>query len=499
MKMKKIIYLILLFSGVVITSSCSSDFLETKPTDAYSETDILNNAVGLTGAINGMHKNMYRQYDNQGESGVGSINIMIEALAEDVVWPNRGNGWFEGTYRWNDHRNKTSNMAYYPYRFFYQLISNSNMILSYIDDASGDPAVLNMVKGQALVYRAYSYFYLVQLYGKRYSASSSTDPGVPILLEPEYSPQPRQTVAAAYAQIEQDLTNAITLLSSWNRPNKSHLDLSVAQAIYAWVALTKGEWAAAKTHAVAARTAFTARGGRLMTAAEYLDGFNDYSNAEWMWGSHIIDDQTLYFYAFSAYMSWNFNSTNIRQAPKCISSSLYDMISTTDLRKGLWEPSPTAANFPLPSSSYTRAPYMNRKYSVLNAGSSVADVVIMRLAEMYLIIAEAEARLGETSNAQQTLFDLVKTRDAGYVKSVNTGQALIDEILVQRRIELWGEGRRFLDLKRLNLPLDRTVVTNINPTVYVKMSEAAGTDNWQYHFPRSEETANIFVRENPNP
>lgn len=50
-----------------------------------------------------------------------------------------------------------------------------------------------------------------------------------------------------------------------------------------------------------------------------------------------------------------------------------------------------------------------------------------------------------------------KNRDASYTLSTNTGQALIDEIMVQRRVELWGEGFRFLDLKRLNLPLDRTV------------------------------------------
>jgi hypothetical protein len=56
----------------------------------------------------------------------------------------------------------------------------------------------------------------------------------------------------------------------------------------------------------------------------------------------------------------------------------------------------------------------------------------------------------------QILFDLESSRDPQYVLSANTGQALVDEILIQRRIELWGEGFRFLDLKRANAPLDRT-------------------------------------------
>ena len=75
---------------------------------------------------------------------------------------------------------------------------------------------------------------------------------------------------------------------------------------------------------------------------------------------------------------------------------------------------------------------------------------------MYLNEAEALARLGRNSEAQQALFDLIITRDPAYTKSSNTGDALVEEILLQRRIELWGEGFRYFDLKRMNLPLDRS-------------------------------------------
>ncbi|MCK7529965.1 MAG: RagB/SusD family nutrient uptake outer membrane protein [Marinilabiliales bacterium] len=52
-----------------------------------------------------------------------------------------------------------------------------------------------------------------------------------------------------------------------------------------------------------------------------------------------------------------------------------------------------------------------------------------------------------------------ETVPANYIASANTGQALIDEIMLNRRLELWGEGFRFTDLKRLNLPLSRPTGT----------------------------------------
>jgi hypothetical protein len=80
----------------------------------------------------------------------------------------------------------------------------------------------------------------------------------------------------------------------------------------------------------------------------------------------------------------------------------------------------------------------------------------MRLAEMYLTKAEALAHLGKTAEAQEVLTAFAVTRDPSYVSKGNTGDALVQEILTQRRIELWGEGFRWYDLKRLNLPMERT-------------------------------------------
>jgi hypothetical protein len=109
-------------------------------------------------------------------------------------------------------------------------------------------------------------------------------------------------------------------------------------------------------------------------------------------------------------------------------------------------------------------------------------------------LAEAYARTpGKEAEARQALFTLAKNRDPQYTLSTNSGQALIDEILIQRRVELWAEGFRFFDLKRLNLPLDRTVVPNyVSSSVGGTMQVPAGDDRFVFVLPQFE------LQGNPN-
>lgn len=79
----------------------------------------------------------------------------------------------------------------------------------------------------------------------------------------------------------------------------------------------------------------------------------------------------------------------------------------------------------------------------------------------------------KTAEASQMLYDIIVTRYPSYTKSTKSGSDLLTEILTHRRIELWGEGFRFLDLKRLNLPLDRRETASPD-VVAVKMQVPAG-------------------------
>ncbi len=488
--MKKNIIYPFLFS-ILTFSACKKDYLNTQPTDKVSTQAIFTTTENAKAAINGIHRSLYIQYNSrQNQGGQGSIMIDADLLGDDLVMTSTGNGWFNNVYRWTAHRSATDTDDKYPYQFYYTIIANANLVIENIDNASGPEADKKVIKAEALCYRAWSHFQLVQFYAKRYqSGAVNSQEGIPLVISSESIPRARATVEEIYTQINKDLDDAIiNFTNAPARLNASHFNLSVAKGIKARVALTMQDYAKAAQFASEARSGYS-----LMSNAQYLQGFNDYTNPEWMWGSHQIEDQTTYFYSFFAYMG-NFSSTNNRTNPKAINSVLYNKISSTDIRKSMWDPTGTNTSFPLASGG-TRKPYMSGKF-LIPGTTSVGDVPMMRVAEMYLIEAEAEARLGQDGPAADALYTLAKNRDPSYVKSTNTSAALIDEIMTQRRVELWGEGFRFFDLKRLDLPLDRTG-TNHTIALALTMNVPSGDPMWQFLIPQDEINANPLITQNP--
>ncbi|HEY6502994.1 MAG TPA: RagB/SusD family nutrient uptake outer membrane protein [Chitinophagaceae bacterium] len=495
--MKKLLYSTLAIAGLFLAlSSCKKDYLETSPTDAVSQDDIFKTTKNAWNAINGIHRSLYIQYNGQQDQGGQSKNIIdMDMLGEDLVNPTTANGWFINTHRWLSHRTETSaSSPFFNFQFYYDIIANANMIIANIDNAIGPDIDKKAIKGQAYGYRAWSYFQMIQLYGKRYDkAGANSDLGLSLILAPTTDKIVRSTVADVYTQIVADLTAAISELgAAAPRANVSHLNVNVVKGVRARVALAMQDWTLAAQFANEARQGFN-----LMSNTQYMQGFNNYTNPEWMWGSRQQADQTTFFYSFFAFMSADFNSTNIRTGPKCINSTLYNAITATDIRKQLWDPTGTNTAFPIPPGG-ARFPYMNRKFlSGGGSSSSIGDVPIMRVAEMYLLEAEARARAGgQEGAAASVLFTLVKQRDPSYVLSVNTGQALIDEIMFHRRVELWGEGFRFYDLKRLNMALNRNGANHV-PAVASTMDVPAGDKRWEFLIPRTELNTNSNCVQNP--
>ena len=116
--------------------------------------------------------------------------------------------------------------------------------------------------------------------------------------------------------------------------------------------------------------------------------------------------------------------------------------------------------------------------------------------------AEALARSGKETEAKDVLYLLAKDRDPLYVKSTKSGQALLDEILIQRRIELWGEGRNWTDLKRLDLPLVRIVGPTAGLGAHVEayctvFNVPAGGSLWTWMIPQDEIDSNPLIVQNP--
>ncbi|MFN3380286.1 MAG: RagB/SusD family nutrient uptake outer membrane protein, partial [Runella zeae] len=466
----------------------------TAPTASVDAASAYATTKNAAAAINGIYRALIVRYlDSQGHSGHPAMMIILDHMGEDVIIGTTAASWHVGETRWTAHRSETSTMARFPYQLYYRVIGNANIAIANLDNAVGTQAERDQLKGEAYALRGWAYFNLVQLYGKRYNASAKPNSqlAIPLVLSPTTEGLPRNTVEEVYTQINKDLQQAASLLKT-ARSFKSHINLEVTKGILARVALTQQNWADAAKYAAEARTGFA-----LMSETQYQDGFADISNPEWMWGFDHLEDQSEFFGGYHSYISCNYNSTVIRTYPKVINSLLYDKIPSTDIRSKMWVKAPTAANSIVPPGG-VRVPYLNQKFRLPGTPSTSAmgDVPYMRAAEMYLIEAEAKAKLGDDAGAAKALFDLVSKRNTAYKLSTNTGAALLDEIYFNRRVELWGEGFRFLDLKRLNQPLNRNGANHI-ASITVLFDVPAGDVQWEFLIPRREIDANKAIVQNP--
>jgi hypothetical protein len=497
MRTLKNLHIILLLSTLSLLTACSKSYLETPATDRIPEDQALTTTDGCWKLLNGVHRIMYSSHlGRQDMVGQGTNMMDMDIMGDDITISSTSD-WYLYSYLWlNSHRNPSSATTYFNYFFYYEIINNANLLVDNVNAAKGNEQDKKAILGQAYAYRAWAYFQLVQLYGQRYDAAgSNTGAGLRMTLHSQSEVKSRSSVKVVYNQINGDLDSAIILLNGYARGNKSHLDKSVALGLKARVALTQQDWTTAALMAAAARNAYT-----LMDSTTYMSGFNDYKNPEWMWGSHQQENQTTYFTSFFAYMSCNFPALNIIISPRAIQDTLYKEIAVTDVRWQLWDSTGANKNFPVPTDASgkeigQRVKFMQRKFSVQNPELSIGDVPLMRASEMYLIEAEAYAHLGNNNAAASALYQLARKRDVAYTMSTATGSALLKEILTQRRIELWGEGFRFYDLKRLNLPLDRSRHTFL-PS-YQK-SVPAGDVKWQFAIPQPEiDATSGVIQQNP--
>ncbi len=470
------------------TVSCEREYLTTDPTDSVSSSTVYSSVANMTTAINGMHRNMHRRQNaSQGQNGATHILIYMDVMGEDLIFPATGPNWFVSTIRWLDNANANSGNLFYPYDFFYEQIRMANDLINYGPAAAGDATERERVMGEAYAFRAYSYFILNQIYAKRYvPGSTNSQLGVPLRLDDSMDAIPRATLEANYTQIKADLQQAIVLLNGKARSNKSHFNVNVVKGLMARVALTTGDYPNAATYANEARQGFA-----LMNNTTYKAGFNNYAVSEWMWGYKPIAATSDYFGNFHAYMSRNYNSSQIRQAPKVVNKLLFNSFPATDVRTQVIDPTGAHTSLNLPS-TYLKVAYTSQKFLSVNAegaidaNTSLGDIPFMRSAEMYLIEAEALARNNQEAQSKVVFTQLEQNRNPAYVTSTKTGQAYIDEILTSRRLELWGEGFRFLDLKRLNLPLDRTN-TNYAPVVVNNLLTVPAADKlWTWLIPQAE-------------
>lgn len=503
--MKSILYKILILGLIIAFSSCKKAYLETKPVDQLTDEEMFKNIANTKAALNGTYRLLYQRLSGNDEDGHTSMMVVLDFLGEDIIFSARGTDTYYYTYRWQDHRDAENSLPLFAYRLYYRIIDNANIILERIDavpDATDTDK--KTIKGECLALRSFAHYMLVQLFAQRYAGGAvNSQLGVPIMTKHSLAPQQRATVEAVYQQINDDLDAAISYLNGApKRPYKTHIDKSVALGLKARVCLTQQRYPEAVSFAVQA-----VQGYSLMSRTDYLSGFNNLQNDEWMWGAQIKEEQTSPSSGFFAFMSSNFNSIQTRTNPKLINRLIYNNISSSDVRRLMWcDDVNDVENFPGVINSMTLKPVenqlrkrlMHNKFRVANPVSRGGDVPFMRAAEMYLIAAEAYSLMGagEANNAKNTLAILAKQRDPLYYEenggiSPNSGATLTTEIRDQRRIELWGEGFRFVDLKR-QYNSSGFSRGNLNTTGYNSVWGSLNTTvsrddvRWQFRIPQRE-------------
>lgn len=531
--MKKNIIATLLIGATCLCASCGDDFMETKSTENVDQEQMFETTEGGMMAVNGLHKLMYTPSlsSTYAEGGFQTFMIWLDVMGEDLVYT-VANAQFQSQAKWTLHRNPTSGHLEYQYDLFYIMIANANMIISNIDGAEGTQEEKDYIKGQALAYRAFAYFNLVQCWGYRYEPDGdNSKPGVIIRTENSTENLPRATVAEVYEQINKDLDESISLLAgvTIQKENKSHIDVHVARGLKARVLLTQGKWLEA---AEMAKLVVEQSGAKLQddTYVTTVNRMSDQTNTEWLWGKKGQEDQAGTLKDFHSFMS-NKNASYNKNTPRAIYNLLYNRISDTDIRKTLWFPraqDPETLPRPITPTGGRIRNYMANKFLLADENMKCGDVPWMRLPEMMLIEAEGYARAGRYQDAADALYPLAHHRDPEYQLSTKTGDELIDEVMFQRRIELWGEGFRFLDLKRLHMPLDRgpktreelgysndpwnndnVMPTNVDPEASnynMYDGHPMGEENryrdadhkeWQWLFPQDEIDVNPLCEQNP--
>lgn len=415
----------------LIVQSCQEDFLELQPSDAISDTDAFTSVDKARAVLISAYN--YNSY----YTASGLLNFIVgDVKADDVFIKASGN------YNWFVHNYDYSTIASYadPHDYWelnYKVVQAANQVIFNVPKIVGDEAEKESLRGQAFGLRALVYFNLVKMYCKDISVDPQA-PGVPLRLEPASATSEdigRGTVQQVYEQIVADLDSALEYAPSFSESATFSVD--GGHALAARVHLYLKNYDRAIFHA---RTAY--QNHPLMGIDEMLAGLAE-PNAEWIWSiQYTPDDNSGYPTLGSFYDNRILGYSSMRADIDFL--ALID--PETDLRKDWWERADDDWVLNQDGGKFLKFPHTSNQDM---------DACMFRSTEMYLIEAEALARLERYEEAQDILWRIQERAKPTTSKSTQTGQDLIDEILTERRIELIGEGHRLFDLNRLNLPVQR--------------------------------------------
>lgn len=534
--MKKIINKLFagsLLAGMMLVSSCAGDYLDTAPTDSTGATDAVGTTANAMKALNGIAKIMTTQHSYFGGGFAGENNIMIQYESypsENYNYNLYASGW-ASIFNQEFHTRANSIYDAYAWYYYYTIAGNANTILANIDNAEGTEAERDFVKASALTFRAYAFEKLVHYYCWRWQDSNNgASQGIVLRLDESTGGQGYATLAETYAQIYKDLDEAIMLFeqSGMDR-NASQVwmpNINVAHAIYARAALTKQDYTKALTEAKLARQNYP-----LMSNAEYHAGFCN-PTSEWIFGSFGSSQENNWYWSYGTQYACNgYYASTQQTGAGSIGRELINRIPNDDARKALFL---TEDKFP--GYNFNDGSAMDLGYGILGMGDDekkadalweeaaaycqkmavsgleapyqagymylggqlkfyvfdtpgVSYLPFIRSSEMVLVEAEANYFLNDETAARAALVELNATsgRNPEYTCD-KSGEALWNEIMDYRELELWGEGFAWSDYKRWNRDIVRHSFAeggNAHITV-AKTIPASGVNKWTWDVPLNE-------------
>ena len=508
--------------GGSVTAEQRQEAIAAKPELGVAGVTAISASYNRVGAVSGESYH----YD----FGYASLMLGFDSQAADLYSAHYGYNWFSN---WQGYTNPNSNniptaMAWY---YMYETIKIANDVITTIGTEATDAESL-FFAAQARANRAHCYWVLANLYQFNYQHAPEGPEAlcVPIISDLNRDLVaaegcPRSTVQEVYDFILEDLRIAIENLEAANidpssviaSKAKRLVSKAAAYGIRARVHLSMGKYAEAALDAESAIANFK---GRPYTRDEVSrPAFNNIDETSWMWGIAVAETDrasTSGIINFPSHIcSFAYGYVTVGAWRYC-AKNLFESIPDTDVRKGwfldenyespnlsaeqqeyLWgyvDPNGSAPNYE--EGQTWIYPYTNVKFdsyqSVLYQSTNASDIPLMRVEEMYYILAEAQAN-ADLNTGIQTLVNFVKQyRNPKYSFTADAFADVQEEIFQQRRMELWGEGLIWFDYMRLNKGVDRR--ESASPNMY-NYNIPAGSPELIYLVPYSEETANNQIPE----
>jgi len=523
--MKLTYKLFILALGGSLISSCTD--LDTYPEGGNITSKQITETVNalperLSADVNGMFSIIGNQYcvfgsttSRDDDAGYPTVCISQDLNGPDMVSDNSNYNWFSTSSQYSD-RSDTYANPYMRWAVFYNQLKLANDILAAIPVGTTDSRLI-VYKAQAKAVRAFDYLSLVPYFQFKYKGNEDK-PSVPIVTETmtgDPSNNPRAALKDVYKLILSDLNDAITDLNGYSRGVKSEIDQKVAYGLRARANMYMENWAEAAADADKALAGYTPYTRSQVSQPAFISA----ADKNWMWAIILTPTNIP-----DAYPSWpstlgSFSGDSYSAGVGCyksVNSLLFDKIPSTDVRKGWWVDANlhsanlanvswggatgdavaalSIADVKLPFIPYTNVKF--GQYGFIGNNINAGDWCLMRAEEMILIKAEATAMAGNLNAGKQILYDFVSTyRDPSYsISSASSATAFQDEVWLQRRIELWGEGFSMSDIMRLgkNIVRFKSGVDSNFPADF-KFNIAA-TDGWLLmRIPQKETNNNLGI------